>query len=53
MEHSQEEIINALKVIKDTCSERHDVYACYDCPLSQNNTCVLQDQSPEEWKAFE
>ena len=50
MKHSQEEIINALKVIQDTCNEQHAPYPCEQCPLSKNGGCVIQEQSPDEWK---
>lgn len=49
MEHTQEEIINALKIIQDTCRAQ-TVHPCYNCPLSKNGDCVLQEQSPEDWK---
>lgn len=50
MKHSQEEIINALKVIQDTCSETHEPNPCDKCPLSKNGTCILQEQEPVAWK---
>lgn len=50
MEHSQEEIIRALGIIKDTCSERQWINACKTCPLSKEGECALSRQSPEEWK---
>ena len=50
MKHTQEEVINALQVIQDTCQEMHEFYPCQHCPLSKNGTCVLQQQTPEEWK---
>jgi hypothetical protein len=49
MEHSQEEIITALKIIQDTCKAQ-GLDPCHNCPLSKNDTCILQDQAPEEWK---
>lgn len=50
MKHSQEEIINALKVIKDTCEEMPELYPCENCPLSKNGDCILQNQPPQDWK---
>ena len=49
MKHTQEEIINALQVIQDTCKEMHAPYPCEHCPLSKNGDCVLQDNPPEDW----
>ena len=49
MRHSQEEIINALKVIQDTCNDMPTVRACEHCPLSKNGDCVLQNSAPEDW----
>lgn len=50
MKHSQEEILNALQVIKDTCEEMPASYPCEHCPLSRNGDCILQEQAPEKWK---
>ena len=50
MKHTQEEIINALKVIKDTCEEQQEFDPCKRCPLSKNGACILQEQPPQEWK---
>lgn len=50
MKHTQEEIINALKVIQDICIERQETYPCEHCPLSKNGDCVVQAQNPEKWK---
>ena len=50
MKHTQEEIVNALQVIKDTCKERYEGNPCGNCPLSKNGDCVLQNQPPEDWK---
>ena len=50
MKYTQEEIINALKVIQDTCREAPTSDPCEHCPLSKNGNCVLQDGSPDSWK---
>lgn len=50
MEHSKEEIINALKVLQDTCKERQGLSPCENCPLSKNGECVLQERAPDDWK---
>jgi len=50
MKHTQEEITNALQVIQDTCLEAQSPHPCDACPLSINGECVLQEQSPDEWK---
>ena len=49
MAHTQEEIINALKVIQDTCKAQ-TTHPCRSCPLSKNGDCILQEQAPEDWK---
>ena len=62
MKHSQEEILNALQVIKDTCEEMPEFDPCEHCPLSKNGNCILQEREPSiwainprtsVWKAFE
>lgn len=51
MKHTQEEIINALQVIQDTCKDMNEERnPCKNCPLSINGDCVLQEQPPEDWK---
>ena len=46
MKYSQEEIVNALALIKDICEE-HD---CLECPFGTNDsTCLLHDNCPENW----
>ena len=47
MKPTQKEIINALKVIQDTCKTYG---VCHNCPLSIDNVCVFQDQAPENWE---
>lgn len=49
MIHTQEEIINALQVIQDTCREMKGSRPCEQCPLGKNGDCVVQEQSPEDW----
>lgn len=49
MKRTQDEIINALKVIQDTCKSQ-GIEPCRHCPLSKNGDCVLQNQAPEDWK---
>lgn len=62
MKHTKEEIINALKVIKDEC----EGIGCDKCPFRRKNNlayeCVLMhtlpdewdiaDEEPEAWRAF-
>ena len=50
MKHSQEEIVNALKVIKETCSEQQEFEPCKRCPLSKERICAIQEQPPQEWE---
>lgn len=61
MEHTQEEILNALHVIKDTCHEMR-VRDCITCPFGDNEGhCLIIERIPdcwdikndEPWKAFE
>lgn len=55
MKYSESEIINALKVIKETCEESEN---CADCPLciSGLKTCGLKydkngdNMIPERWQ---
>lgn len=47
----REEIIKALKTIKNTCKS---FLKCSHCPFGTDNSdCVLKRQSPEEWKIGE
>ena len=55
MKHTQEEIINALKIIKDEC---HTYFKhipgigkdCTDCPFSRNNRgCGIVETLPTTW----
>lgn len=46
MTHSQEEIINALKVLKETCYEQN----CKSCPFGTNEEeCLLQKFAPVDY----
>lgn len=38
MKHSQEKIIEALTVIKETCKENKD---CNTCPFSNRGKCLI------------
>ena len=50
MKHTKEEIINALKVIKDECFETR----CNDCPFGRGeNNCKLLGTNPADWKIAE
>lgn len=48
MKYSQEKIIGALTVIKETCKENRD---CNTCPFSNQGECLVCSggKSPEEW----
>lgn len=49
MKHTQEEIINALKVIKDECDARDDGY-CMKCPFFKvNRGCLINKIYPKDW----
>lgn len=50
MKTEVKEIINALKLIQNICQRS---VGCDNCPFSKNETCVLQDQAPIDWKITE
>ena len=55
MGHTQDEIINALKIIKEVCQEHQENSGCDECPLinSQNMTCnIVGDYAvdPSDWE---
>ena len=50
MKHSQEEILKALRVIKETCKEYG---SCSPCPFSRNGSCVITNVSPHNWRINE
>ena len=48
MKHAQEEIIDALQVIKDTC--RDETIDCDNCPFGNDeDLCRLKDRIPANW----
>jgi hypothetical protein len=60
MKHRKEEILNALKIIRDECE--YHVEGCGACPFYVNHTCMikigvpsgwrLNNDIPELWRAF-
>ena len=51
MKHTQEEILDALQVIKDTCDEiEEQKEGCYKCPFSRNGLCIILDKEPSRWE---
>ena len=55
MKHTKDEIINALKVIKEECGR------CCSCPFCLDGACMIirkpsdwdiADPEPEIWRAF-
>lgn len=49
MKHSQDEIVNALKVIMETCDESK---CCVNCPLRHKlspDKCYVSSYRPERW----
>lgn len=49
--YNREEILKALKLIQNICKNEE---RCDTCPFgTDNNYCILQDQSPEDWKIGE
>ena len=62
MKHTKEEILKALHIIKDTCSNVTDIQDCSLCPFSDGDGhCIVTEQAPcawnivekETWRAFE
>lgn len=52
MKHTQEEILNALRVIKDTCKEfdNDGILDCPNCPFGNlSGDCILNEKYPLEW----
>lgn len=50
MKHTHEEILNALHVIKDTCSNVTDIQYCCLCPFSDGDGhCLVNEQAPSCW----
>ena len=46
MKHTKEEILNALKIIKEECYHA----ACKECPFGERDGgCLTQDHVPESW----
>jgi hypothetical protein len=47
MKHTTSEIINAMQILKDTCSERDN---CTCCPLCNSESkCELRSTEPKHW----
>ena len=44
---NRQEILKALQTIQNVCKANQ---CCDTCPLAKGNWCVIQDQSPEDWK---
>lgn len=52
--HTLEEITNALKVIKEVCTEHNLV--CGECPLRKtDNDCSIVDSdfTPKDWEFYD
>jgi hypothetical protein len=52
MKHTKEEILNALQIIKDECT---DTAGCHVCPFARRAgsmySCMFKaDDTPEEWR---
>lgn len=51
MKHTQEEILESLQVIKETCEEIGSYKdGCYKCPFARNGLCILLDEEPYTWE---
>lgn len=48
-----EEIINALKVIKEVCENNFSNDKCKTCPFEVDDVCGVTDLSPCNWKVSE
>lgn len=47
MKHTQKEILKALHIIKDECSEH---VACEEtCPFSRGASCLMLKETPNNW----
>ena len=47
MEHSKDEILQALKVIQDVCY----IHNCKDCPFADGaEVCLITDNNPSGWE---
>lgn len=54
MKHTKEEILNALHVIKDTCSNVTYIQDCGFCPFSDGDGhCIVSEQAPSDWDIVE
>lgn len=48
MKHTKEEIVAALRVIKDECA--HYGHVCEPCPFYQlGGHCIIQESAPMHW----
>lgn len=52
MKYTQEEILNALKIIKETCSEQDECKHCPFCGTFRDSRdfCVICDHTPSAWE---
>lgn len=50
-EKKKEEILNALKVIRDICNSHKE---CATCPFykteNRRNVCSIRDETPNNWR---
>lgn len=54
MKHTKQEILNALHVIKDTCSNVTDIQDCGLCPFNDGDDhCIVNEQAPIAWDIVE
>lgn len=56
MKHTQEEILKALNVIKETCEYTDDkgIIDCTKCPFGDSDGhCVIIQQIPNSWNIKE
>lgn len=45
--YSNQEIYNALSLIRDVCNEYSD---CKTCPFGKRNCCQLNEETPQNWR---
>lgn len=53
MNYQKEDILQALRVIKQTCKNqiRGGIADCSSCPLSDGNiNCIVNEQTPLDWE---
>ena len=51
MKHTQEEILEALQIIKDECIETQEkLEGCGSCPFYVNHECFIACKDADKWE---